>query len=279
MQHQTVKTWFITGASKGLGLALVNQLLAAGQKVAATSRNLAQLKNAVATDNPDFLPLEVNLSDDTSVKSAIQQTVTHFGSINVLINNAGYGIGGSLEELSDTEIRAAFDVNVFGSINTIRHALPFMRQQRNGHIINISSIAGYAAGTGWSAYAGTKFALFGLTEVLAEDVKSFGIKATVVAPGAFRTQFLTDDSIALPQSPISDYEDVRSAHARLLSYNGAQAGDPEKAAAAMIAAGFDPNPPLHLFLGSDAYNRAITKIETITKEIEGLKDTSFSTDY
>jgi len=279
MQIQTIKTWFVTGASKGLGLALVKQLLAQGQKVAATSRNIQQLTEAVGSQSADFLPLEVNLSDDASVKNAIQQAFNTFGRIDVLINNAGYGIGGSLEELSDTEIRAAFDVNVFGTINTIRHALPYMRQQHSGHIINISSIAGYAAATGWAAYAGAKYAIFGLTEVLAQDVKAFGIKTTVVAPGAFRTQFLTDDSIALPQAPIAEYEDVRAAHARVLGNNGTQAGDPEKAAAAMIAIGFDANPPLHLFLGSDAYNRAIAKIETITKEIESLKEMSFSTNY
>ncbi|WP_116789392.1 SDR family NAD(P)-dependent oxidoreductase [Flavobacterium psychrotrophum] len=279
MQNQTVKTWLVTGASKGLGLALVNQLLAAGQNVAATSRNLQQLKDAVGSNSNNFLALEVNLADDTSVKNAIQQAHTHFGSLDVLINNAGYGIGGSLEELTDTEIRAAFDVNVFGTINTIRHTLPYMRQQRSGHIINISSIAGYAAATGWSAYAGTKFAIFGLTEVLAEDVKAFGIKATVVAPGGFRTQFLTDDSIALPKTPIAEYEDVRAAHTKLLSYNGQQAGDPEKAAAAMIALGFDANPPQRLFLGSDAYNRATAKIETVAGEIETFKNTSFSTDF
>jgi NAD(P)-dependent dehydrogenase (short-subunit alcohol dehydrogenase family) len=279
MQNQTVKTWLVTGASKGLGLALVNQLLAAGQKVAATSRNLQQLKDAVANTSTNFLPLEVNLANDTAVKNAVQQAHTHFGSLDVVINNAGYGIGGSLEELTDTEIRSAFDVNVFGTINTIRHTLPYMRQQRSGHIINISSIAGYAAGTGWSAYAGTKFAIFGLTEVLADDVKAFGIKATVVAPGGFRTQFLTDDSIALPKTPIAEYEDVRAAHTKLLSYNGQQAGDPEKAAAAMIALGFDANPPQRLFLGSDAYNRAMAKIETVSGEIKIFKNTTFSTDF
>jgi NAD(P)-dependent dehydrogenase (short-subunit alcohol dehydrogenase family) len=278
MQHEA-KTWFITGASKGLGLALVRQLLGAGQKVAATSRELTQLSENVGYTGNNFLPISLNLTDDGAVKQAIAQTVAAFGTIDVLINNAGYGIGGSLEELSDNEIRSAFDINVFGAINTIRHTLPYMRQQRNGHIINISSIAGYAAGSGWSAYAGTKFALFGLTETLAEDVKSFGIKATVVAPGAFRTSFLTDESIVLPQAPIADYEDVRASYSRTLAYNGNQAGDPEKAAAVMIEAGFNPNPPLHLFLGTDAYKRAMAKIENLTAEIQSLKNISTSTDY
>ncbi len=279
MDNQVIKTWFVTGASKGLGLSLVKQLLEKGQNVAATSRNLQQLTDNVGYSGANFLPLAVNLADDASVKDAIAKTAATFGTVDVLINNAGYGIGGSLEELSDAEIRTAFDVNVFGTINTIRHALPYMRKQRSGHIINISSIAGYAAGTGWSAYAGTKFALFGLTEVLADDVKSFGIKATVVAPGAFRTSFLTDDSIVLPAVPIAEYEDVRASNAKTIALDGKQAGDPEKAAAIMIDAGFNPNPPVHLFLGSDAYRRANAKIEAMTTEIASLKDLTISTDY
>jgi len=279
MQNQIQKTWFVTGASKGLGLALVKQLLEAGQKVAATSRNSNDLTKAVTTTNSNFLPLQTNLADDTSVKEAITKTVAAFGTIDVLINNAGYGIGGSLEELSDTEVRTSFDVNVFGTINTIRHTLPYMRQQRSGHIINISSIAGFAAAVGWAPYAATKFAIMGLTEVLAADVKPFGINATVVAPGAFRTSFLTDDSLALPENPITEYQDIRASHERYKGFDGQQAGDPEKAAAVMIEVGFNPNPPVHLFLGTDAYQRALTKIETLTAEIESLKDVSASTDY
>lgn len=279
MQSKTEKTWFITGASKGLGLSLVKQLLQKGQKVAATSRNVAQLIDAVGADNPNFLPLYADLADDASVKEAIDAAQKAFGSLDVLINNAGYGIGGSFEELTDAEIRAAFNVNVFGTINTIRHALPHMRRQQSGHIINISSIAGFAAATGWAPYAATKFAVTGLTEVLADDVKAFGIKAILVAPGAFRTSFLTDDSLALPENPIAAYEDIRASHNRYRAMDGTQAGDPEKAAAVMIAAGFDENPPVHLFLGTDAYNRAITKIDSLTKELEANKYTSFSTDY
>ena len=266
MQDTIKKTWFITGASKGLGLALVKQLVAAGQNVAATSRNTDDLNKAVGTTNKNFLPLQVNLADDASVKQAVAQTNTTFGSVDVLINNAGYGIGGSFEELTDTEVRNAFDVNVFGTINTIRHALPYMRQQQSGHIINIASIAGFAAGTGWAPYAATKFAIVGLTEVLADDVKAFGIKATVIAPGAFRTSFLTDDSLAMPQDPIAAYADIRASHERYLTMNGNQAGDPEKAAAVMIATGFNPNAPVHLFLGTDAYNRAMAKIESLPQK-------------
>lgn len=279
MDNQVIKTWFITGASKGLGLTLAKQLLAQGQNVAATSRNAVQLQQAVGNYGANFKALEADLSSDTSVKSAIDAAFKTFGSLDVLINNAGYGIGGSFEELTDNEVRNAFDINVFGTINTIRHALSYMRTQQSGHIINISSIAGFAATTGWAPYAATKFAITGLTEVLAEDVKSFGIKATVVAPGAFRTEFLTQDSIALPQNPLPEYAGIRAAHSRLLAYDGKQAGDPEKAAEVMIALGFNPNPPLHLFLGTDAHNRASEKIKQLITELETNKLTSFSTDF
>ena len=218
------KVWFITGASKGFGLSLVKQLLAAGQKVAATSRYVASLVKAVGEVSDNFLPLYVNLSDEKSVAEAIQTTQNTFKSIDVVINNAGYGIGGSIEELTDEEARESFDINVFGTLNVIRAVLPFMRAQKSGHIINISSVAGIAAATGWALYAATKFAVIGLSEVLADDVKAMGIKVTVVAPGAFRTSFLTPDSLVMPKKPISDYQDVRNSHARYLHLFVNQAG-------------------------------------------------------
>jgi len=196
------KVWFITGASKGLGLSLVNQLLKAGQSVAATSRNKANLNSSVNTNAENFLSLAVNLNDEASVAQAINDTITRFGRIDVVINNAGYGIGGSIEELTDKETRDNFDVNVFGTLNVIRKALPYLRAQKSGHIINISSIAGINGATGWAIYAATKAAVIAFSEVLAEDVKAFGIKVTVVAPGAFRTSFLKPESLVLTENPI-----------------------------------------------------------------------------
>ncbi len=273
------KVWFITGASKGLGLSLVHQLLKAGQYVAATSRNIDELKQAVATDSKKFLPLSVNLSDEQSVEKAIKTTVTQFERIDVIINNAGYGIGGSIEELSDAETRNSFDVNVFGTLNVIRKASPYLRTQRSGHIINISSIAGITGATGWAIYAAAKSAVISLSEILAEDLKDFGVKVTVVAPGAFRTSFLTADSLALATNPIAEYAAVRETHARYLKMDGQQIGDPEKAAAAMISLASMPNPPLHLLLGKDAFDRATAKIEALSKEINAWKPISISTDF
>ncbi|MFW0715458.1 SDR family NAD(P)-dependent oxidoreductase [Pedobacter sp. N23S346] len=273
------KVWFITGASKGLGLSLVNQLLKAGQYVAATSRNINELTSAVNSNSEKFLPLTVNLSDELSVEQAINATITQFGRIDVVINNAGYGIGGSIEELTDEETRNSFDVNVFGTLNVIRKAIPHLRAQKSGHIINISSIAGINGATGWAVYSATKAAVIAFSEVLAEDVKEFGIKVTVVAPGAFRTSFLKAESLVLAKNPIAEYEDVRAVHARYLKMDGQQAGDPEKAAAAMISLAAMPNPPIHLLLGNDALTRATTKIETLEKEFKDWKAITISTDF
>ncbi len=280
MESQTKqKVWFVTGASKGLGLELVQQLIALNQKVAATSRSTSALVDAVGSQSKNFLPLEVNLASDQSVKQAIAKAHEAFGSIDVTINNAGYGIGGSFEELTDKEIRDSFDINVFGTINVIRHALPYMREQKSGHIMNVSSIAGSAATTGWAAYAATKFAVTGLTEVLNEDVREFGIKATVVIPGAFRTSFLANESINIAKEPIAEYTAVREAHNKLLLMNGKQVGNPKKAAKLMIETGLGTNPPVHLYLGSDAYKRALEKVETLKAELEDSMDTAFSTDF
>ncbi len=279
METSNKKTWFITGASKGLGLALVRQLLALGQNVAATSRKPEALIAAAGGSTANLLPLYADLADDASVKQAISATVKKFGTVDVAVNNAGYGIGGSLEELTDAEVRQSFDINVFGTINVIRNVLPYMREQKSGHMINISSIAGMAATTGWAAYAATKFAVTGLTEVLAEDVREFGITATVVLPGGFRTSFLDKDSIVIGEKRIDAYTVMREAQERLLQLDGKQGGDPEKAATLMINTAFAEHPPLRLFLGSDAYKRAAAKTEVLAKELESARGTIMSTDH
>ncbi|GGB22887.1 oxidoreductase [Mucilaginibacter rubeus] len=273
------KVWFITGASKGFGLSLVKQLLDAGQLVAATSRNLQELTAAVNTTSNNFLPLQVDLVSDSSVSLALQHTYEAFGRIDVVINNAGYGIGGAIEELSDAETRMAFDVNVFGMLNVIRAAMPYLRKQRSGHIINISSIAGITANTGWAIYAGAKYAVIGISEVLAADVKELGIKVTVVAPGAFRTSFLTAGSLSITGNQIDDYTEVRAIHNKYLKMDGKQAGDPEKAATAIINTVYEENPPLYLLLGGDAYNRALAKLDTLHNEIRQWEDVTCSTDF
>jgi NAD(P)-dependent dehydrogenase (short-subunit alcohol dehydrogenase family) len=273
------KVWFITGASKGFGLSLVKQLLDTGQFVAATSRNKQELIEAVNISNSNFLPLQVDLINESSVSLALQHTYEFFGRIDVVINNAGYGIGGAIEELTDKETRQAFDVNVFAIFNVIRYVMPYLRKQRSGHIINISSIAGIAPGVGWAVYSAAKCAVVGLSEVLAADVRSLGIKVTVVAPGAFRTNFLTPGSLFITANPIDDYEDVHALHQKYLKMDGEQAGDPEKAAASIIKIAWEANPPLHLLLGGDAYNRALNKLDALEKEIRLWDELTCATDF
>jgi NAD(P)-dependent dehydrogenase (short-subunit alcohol dehydrogenase family) len=275
----TPKTWFVTGASQGLGLALVKRLLREGHQVAATSRTRETLAAAVGTDSAAFLPLQVDLGSDASVQAAIAQTISTFGRLDVVVNNAGYGIGGSIEELSDAETRQAFDVNVFGTFNVCRQALPQLRQQGAGHIINISSIAALAGATGWAVYSATKAAVSAFTEILAQDVANFGIKATVVKPGGFRTNFLTAESLTMPEQPIEAYADIRASHAHYLALNGAQGGDPEKAAAAIIQLAAEANPPLHLLLGPDAYKRAIDKLDALRQNFEAWQSLTLSTSF
>ncbi|MCA8831078.1 oxidoreductase [Hymenobacter pini] len=275
----TSQTWFVTGASQGLGLALVRQLLAAGHRVAATSRRLSSLTQLLGDASASFLPLETDLTTESSVAQAVSQATSTFGRLDVVVNNAGYGIGGSVEELSDAETRQAFDVNVFGMLNVIRQALPHMRTAGSGHIINISSIAGISGNVGWAIYAATKYAVEGVSEVLAQDLAPLGIKVTVVAPGAFRTNFLTPESLVLARQPIEAYQAVRASHEKYLAMNGTQAGDPEKAAGAIMQLAAAAHPPVHLLLGQDAYKRATLKLETFRQELEAWHPLTVSTGF
>lgn len=274
------KVWFVTGASKGLGLTLVKKLLSNGNRVAATSRNISELEKAVG-NHENFLPLSVNLIDENSVEAAVRQTISKFGQLDVVVNNAGYGMIGALEELSDRESRENFDVNVFGSLNVIRKTLPQMRKQQSGHIFNISSIGGFSGNfPGFGIYCATKFAVTGFTESLAAEVKSLGIKATVVEPGYFRTEFLSSGSLAVPSNPIDAYREVRDTQiAHQQDINNQQPGDPAKGCDVIIAAAESENAPLHLFLGPDAYAVAGAKIADIQKDMEDWKALATATNF
>ncbi|GAA5090802.1 SDR family NAD(P)-dependent oxidoreductase [Chryseobacterium ginsengisoli] len=276
---ETKKVWFVTGASKGLGLVLVKKLLAEGFPVAATSRTVESLISEIGETSENFLPLGVNITDNDDVKSAIAKTVEYFGQIDVIVNNAGYGQLGTLEELSDEEARANFDVNVFGSLNVIRNAMPYLREQKSGNIFNISSIGGYSGNfPGWGIYCSTKFAVAGFTEALAEEAKDFGIHATVVYPGYFRTDFLTKDSVKTPVNSIEAYETARnSEQAHLNEINGNQPNDPEKGAEVLIQISKEKNPPVHLLLGVETNDFLNNKIEAITKDAKAWENLTVST--
>jgi NAD(P)-dependent dehydrogenase (short-subunit alcohol dehydrogenase family) len=275
------KVWFITGASKGLGLTLAKKLLAQGYSVAATSRNKEALIEAIGNASLNFLPLEMDLVNEKSIKNAIEVAINHFKTIDVIINNAGYGQLGTLEELSDREARENYDINVFGLLNVIRAVMPHFRNNRSGHFFNISSIGGFTGNfVNAGIYCSTKFAVSGITETLEAEGKAFGIKATLVYPGYFRTDFLSSGSIKTPQNPIYDYQEARkSENFHLNEINGNQPNDPEKAADALIQMAKEENPPLHLFLGADALEMVEQKINTIEVEVEKWKSTSLSTAF
>ncbi|WP_160717844.1 SDR family oxidoreductase [Chitinophaga solisilvae] len=274
------RIWYITGASKGLGLTLVKFLLEKRQQVAATSRNREQLQAAVGIPaGEQFLPLEADLTDEHSIAASLAAAHQHFGGLDVIVNNAGYGIGGAIEELSTKEITDSININLLATVQVIRYAMPYLRQQRSGHIINISSIAGLAGATGWSLYAASKAAVIGLTEVLAQDVQELGIKATVIAPGAFRTDFLTSGSLVIAANQIEEYQAVHASYRKYAEMDGQQAGDPLKAAQAMLQLVENPAPPVVLLLGADAYNRATVKVSTQLDAYEKNKDISLHTAY
>jgi NAD(P)-dependent dehydrogenase (short-subunit alcohol dehydrogenase family) len=232
----TNPVWFVTGASKGLGLCLVQKLLAAHYRVAATSRSLPELQRALGAKTDQFLPLEVDIRDPAAVERAVAATRETFGALDVVVNNAGYGQLGTLEEATDEEARRCFDVNVFGTLNVLRAALPHLREQRAGHVFNIASIGGFFGGfSGWGVYCSTKFAVAGLSESLHEDMAPFGVKVTLVYPGYFRTSFLGKESLVLPARRLPAYEAARASEAQHVEViAGQQPGDPEKLADVLI---------------------------------------------
>jgi NAD(P)-dependent dehydrogenase (short-subunit alcohol dehydrogenase family) len=277
----TNPVWFVTGASKGLGLSLVQKLLASNYRVAATSRSLPELERALGAKTEQFLPLEVDIRDPAAVASAVATTRETFGALDVVVNNAGYGQLGTLEEATDDEARRCFDVNVFGTLNVLRAAVGHLREQRAGHVFNIASIGGYFGGfSGWGIYCSTKFAVAGLTESLHEDLAPFGVKVTLVYPGYFRTSFLGKESLVLPSRRLPAYEAARASEAQHIEViAGNQAGDPEKLAEVLIQTYRLESPPLHLFVGSDAVTMAEAKQEQVQAAIAGHRALSVSTDY
>ena len=275
------KVWFITGASKGLGLTLVKKLLHQGYRVAATSRNKAAFVKEIPADTAEFLPLNMDLTDPNDVQRALNDAVAHFGTIDVVVNNAGYAVMGALEELSTEEVHTNFNVNVYGLLSVVRSVLPVMRKQASGHIINISSVGGFVGNfPGFGIYCATKFAVQGLSEALSEEVKPMGIKTTLVSPGYFRTEFLSQESLNGPNRTLEVYDNVHEMQrVHEEEINGNQPGDPEKAAEVFIAVAEMATPPLHLFLGKDAYQYAEQKMESLKETMAAYRTLATSTDF
>jgi NAD(P)-dependent dehydrogenase (short-subunit alcohol dehydrogenase family) len=262
------RVWLITGASSGLGRALADSVLARGERalvVARTAEALAELE----TRYPGAaLPSALDVTEPDAVRAAVGGAVEQFGHIDVVVNCAGYGLFGALEELSDDELRREFDTNVFGSLNVTRAALPHMRQQRSGHIVQISSLEGIApAVAGESAYAGTKFAVEGIAEGLAKEVEHLGIRVTIVEPGPLRTNFPGGASVTAPQS--DDYaESVGAALEWFEELSGNQPNDPHRVAAAIITAVDADAPPLRLAVGDEALEAIRDKLEAQRRELD-----------
>ena len=250
------RAWFITGVSSGLGLALAKAALAAGDTVAGTVRREADRAAFEALDAERAIGLILDVRDEDAVHAAVAAAEGRMGRIDVLVNNAGYGVIGALEETSLAEIRAQFDVNVFGAIAVIQAALPAMRERRAGTILTITSVSGLAAWGGTAIYSASKFALEGATQCLAQEVAELGIKVINVAPGGLRTDY-AGRSLMLTQRTIDDYDGAGHFPRRALTEGaGHENGDPAKAAAAILKILDAPTPPMHLLLGADAVHYA-----------------------
>ena len=274
-----MSNWLITGVSSGFGQALAEAVLAKGDKVAGTLRaEPARAEFDQRAPGRSFGIL-LDVTDETSVRRGVEEAETKTGGIDVLVNNAGYGFEGAIEEASLAQVRAQFEVNVFGAVSVIQAALPHMRRRRAGHIVNITSMGGLAAFPGVGIYNGSKFALEGISEALAKEVGPLGIKVTIVEPGSFRTDWAGRSMVHAERS-IADYEDTAGTFRRALAMrNGRQSGDPRKAAQAIILAVESEQPPLRLLLGPDALRLVGEKLGALQTEILKWAPVSAGTNF
>ncbi|BAZ20929.1 short-chain dehydrogenase/reductase SDR [Kalymmatonema gypsitolerans NIES-4073] len=276
------RVWFITGCSSGFGRALAETVLERGETVVLTARNPQQVEDLTARFPARALAVRLDVTKPEEVREAVKEAIAHFGRIDVLVNNAGYGTLGAIEEVSDQAVRRQFETNVFGVLEMLRVVLPHMRQQRSGHILNISSEAAFVVGAGAGIYCSTKFALEGISEALAKEVAPLGIKVIIVEPGSFRTDFVTR-SLVVCDTQIEDYQaatgQLRQIVRDVQDMKIKEQGDPNKAALAMIQAVDSEKPPLRLALGEDAINGINTKLESLKAELDAWKEVSVSTKF
>ncbi len=272
------RVWMITGASRGFGAEIAKAALAAGDKVIATARDTKGLEHLGSQD--DVFGVAMDVTNKAQVKSAVRAAVKHFGRIDVLVNNAGFGLLGAVEEASAKEVERVYKTNVFGLLNVTRAVLPTMRKQRSGHVINISSIGGYRSSPGWGIYCSTKFAVEGITEALRGELAPLGIHATVVEPGYFRTDFLHSSSLVETTKRIADYADtVGKMREFAAGRNHQQPGDPSKLGQALLQLVNAAEPPLRLPLGTDALQVIAEKNKFVEQEAAKWKAVSSSTDF
>lgn len=271
--------WFVTGCSTGLGRALATAVLDRGWRAVVTARKPDQVADVVAGREDRALALPLDVTDAAQVDAATEQALAHFGQVDVLVNNAGYGYLAAIEEGEDHEVRALFDTNVHGLVAVTKAVLPGMRARRSGHVVNVSSLGGLAAFGATGYYHATKFAVEGLSESLAAEVAPLGIGVTIVEPGAFRTNW-SGPSMRQSATAIDDYADTAGIRrtATLASY-GHQPGDPALAAEAVITAVTAEEPPLRLLLGDAAYRVATARLDTLRTTFDEWREVTLSTDH
>ena len=272
------KVWFITGTSSGLGRALAEEVLARGDRVVATARKPEVLQDLIDKYPDTARAVKLDVTNTEDVKNSIQEAVREFGRIDVLVNNAGYSLVGAIEEVSGEQVKRLFETNVFGVLNVTREALPILRAQKSGHIVNVSSVGGYAVMPSLGIYHGTKFAVEGLSEALAAEVAPHGIKTTIVEPGAFYTGItsrIPDSDNPLPEV----YPSSARLQDTLREFDDPTKGDPAKAAKVIIEAVESDDPPLNLPLGLDAFELIEAKLERVKQGISVWRDRATQTNF
>jgi len=273
------KVWFITGASTGFGRLLAEQVLSAGGSVIATARKPDQIADLQQKYPDTALAVALDVTEESAIDAAIDAAIEKFGRIDVLVNNAGYGLAGAIEEATESEYMPVFETNVFGLIRVTRALLPHLRAQRSGHIVNLSSIGGLIGSPGWGYYNASKFAVEGFSEALAAELAPLGIHVTIVEPGPFRTDFLGRSGVEAKQR-ITDYDETAGKTRQYFHEQaGKQPGDPAKAVAAIIAAVESPEPPRHLVLGKLAFNRMSARLDQWKQELAAWQETSLGADF
>jgi NAD(P)-dependent dehydrogenase (short-subunit alcohol dehydrogenase family) len=273
------KVWLVTGAGSGIGAGTVKAAITAGDRVIATGRNISKVKAALqGIESENLVIVELDVIDEAQAKGAVAAATERFGRLDVLVNNAGYVLSGTFETLATQQVRQLFDTNFFGVINLMRAALPVMRKQRAGHILNVSSVAGVLGMANSSAYASSKFALEGLSLSVMLEVERFGIKVTVVEPGYFRTDLVNPSNIKFGEAQIPDYDDGRDLRQIMASIDGKQPGDPDKLGAALVQVVGMENPPRIFVAGSDALKMIAPSIDMRLQDMQSFTDLSKSTD-
>jgi len=273
------RTWFITGASTGFGRLLAEEVLKAGNKAIVTARNIEKVIDLEQKYPGKAKAFTLDVTNYPQIASVVAQSTASYGPIDVLVNNAGYGLIGAVEEVTEDEFMPMFNTNVFGLIRVTQALLPHLRKQGSGHILNLSSISGLIGTAGWGYYNSSKFAVEGLTEALAQELAPLGIHVTAIEPGPFRTDFIGRSGVEAAQR-IPEYEATAGKGREYLhSQSGKQPGDPLRAVHAMIAVVDSPNPPLHLILGAMALKRFRAKQDQWQKEIAEWESTTTGADF